>query len=1156
MSFGRQFYGGKEVLKPNTSEAIKTIKMHSYIQPFYLVIILIVPDYLLASSACNPWVAKVISSQGKVDFQKSEYSEWQAISEGDIFCYGDKVRTAENSRATLMLRNETTVSLDQSTTLIFIQPEEKTSNWWLNIIEGSTFFRSRQPQRLNIQTPFINAVHEGTEFLVSVNSQATKISVFDGQVAAENPSGRIQIKQGFVGIAQKDQPPQIQPLTIRPEDAVQWTLYYPAIIDYQELKRSDISATLKKSIDGYFQGDIYTSLANLDEIPLAQQDLRYLAVKASLFLIVGRVDEANQNIDAILQVEPENSHAFALKAIIAVTKNQQDAALDLALKAVKFDAESSVAHIALSYAYQSRFKIELALKAAQEATRLAPDNALAWARLSELQLSSADRAGSLAAAKKAETLNPELARTQTILGFASLAALNINDAKKAFERAIHFDSADPLARLGLGLAKIRKGAIEEGARELEIAVTLDPNNAVMRSYLGKAYYELKNTDFAGTELAIAKTMDPKDPTPWFYDAILKQTTNRPIEALQDMQKAIELNDNRGVYRSRMLLDEDSAARTANQARIYSDLGFGRVALRRAWESLGYDSTNFSAHRNLADSYFGQPRFRIARASELLQAQLLQPINITPVQPQLSNENIGILNSTGPSSISVNEYDPMFTSNGAHVMFNGAVGSNNTITDNAVISGVYDQLSMSLGQFHFQTDGFRVNDDYKQDIYDAFVQYQVNRDLSIQLELKSEDVRAGDVPFRLNGFHQEKLEKTIEQDSIRFGGHYRVDSTQDLLFSFIYTSLKDIETDTTNVFFTTVESETLNQTDNSGYQTELQYYYHPGDFKIIAGFGYLDLSSKEINKEDIFFVPSRINLCDSGFPCDNSRLSSNITYANSYVYSEYKLMPNFTTIFGLSYDLYDDSMRQKIDKFNPKLGVLWSPFKNLTLRGAVFRTLKRPLTTNQTIEPTQIAGFNQFFDGNDGTTSWNYGFGVDYQPFRSVYLGGEITFRESVQPVEDFVQDRYESSHIAYFYWAPLEWLSFKSEYRFERFSRDFSLNKIDNTNPRGVETQQVPFSFNFYHPNGFFSKLSGNFVNQQVESVANNSNLDTENESFWIFDTTVGYRLPKKLGTVGFEVHNLFNNNFNYQSTFDASGPQLTPFVPERQFFLKLSLFY
>ena len=96
--------------------------------------------------------------------------------------------------------------------------------------------------------------------------------------------------------------------------------------------------------------------------------------------------------------------------------------------------------------------------------------------------------------------------------------------------------------------------------------------------MGKAYYEEKRGPLDEREYAIAKELDPKDPTPWFYDAIAKQTTNRPVEALQDIQKAIELNDNRAVYRSSLQLDSDLAARSANLGRIYSDLGFQQLAL--------------------------------------------------------------------------------------------------------------------------------------------------------------------------------------------------------------------------------------------------------------------------------------------------------------------------------------------------------------------------------------------------------------------------------------------------------------------------------------------------------------------------------------------------------------------------------------------------
>ena len=122
----------------------------------------------------------------------------------------------------------------------------------------------------------------------------------------------------------------------------------------------------------------------------------------------------------------------------------------------------------------------------------------------------------------------------------------------------------------------------------------------------------------------------KDPTPYLYDAVLKQTTNRPVEALRDLQKSIELNDNRAVYRSRLLLDQDLAARSVNLSRIYDDLGFDQRALLEGWRSVNTAPGNYSAHRFLADLYAALPRHEIARVSELLQSQLLQPLNVTPL----------------------------------------------------------------------------------------------------------------------------------------------------------------------------------------------------------------------------------------------------------------------------------------------------------------------------------------------------------------------------------------------------------------------------------------------------------------------------------------------------------------------------------------------
>ena len=123
---------------------------------------------------------------------------------------------------------------------------------------------------------------------------------------------------------------------------------------------------------------------------------------------------------------------------------------------------------------------------------------------------------------------------------------------------------------------------------------------------------------------------------------------------------------------RLLLDSDLAARSASLARIYTDLGFQDLALVEGWKSVNTDPADYSAHRFLSDSYSALPRHEIARVSELLQSQLLQPINITPVQPHLAESNLFILNGAGPSDLSFNEFNPLFNRNSYSLQVSGIV----------------------------------------------------------------------------------------------------------------------------------------------------------------------------------------------------------------------------------------------------------------------------------------------------------------------------------------------------------------------------------------------------------------------------------------------------------------------------------------------------
>lgn len=665
------------------------------------------------ASECKESVARAVSIQGQVEVRSAGTAQWMAVQQEDEFCPGDRLRVSANSRAGLYLKNDSFLRLDEQSSVNFHAPAEDDSTW-LDLLEGVAHFISRVRHSFQVNTPYVNASIEGTEFVVTSNTDQASVSVIEGRVKAENSLGEVVLGAGESVVAVQGNAPS-KVLTITPGDAVKWALYYPLVIDPYHTADAASVESIRQAQTLYTDGDLVAALKNLDDLPVAARNVDLLLYRAALLLSVGRVDEASKDIQEALSQSHSDGRGLALQSIIALVGDDKEEAFRLAQQATQQSDQTSASYAALSYAQQADFDLDSALSSARRAVELAPRDALSRARVAELELAKGELRSAIESASMAVNLNPKLSRTHSVEGFAHLTQFNIAHAHAAFELAIALDQSDPLPRLGLGLAKIRKGRLEEGRHDIEIAASLDPNSSIIRSYLGKAYSEENREPLAASQLDMAKKLDPNDPTPWYYDALRKQIVNRPVEALEDMQTSIELNDNRAVYRSSFHLDQDEAARNASQARIYQDLGFDQLALTEGYKSLQTSPQSHSAHRLLSDSYTGLPRYESARLSELLQSQLLQPLNTTPIQPQLAASNLGILDGAGPSSGGFSEYTPLFTRNGLNVQLNAIAGSNDTRGNDLVISGLHDAISFSFGQFHYETDGWRDNNDLEQNI---------------------------------------------------------------------------------------------------------------------------------------------------------------------------------------------------------------------------------------------------------------------------------------------------------------------------------------------------------------------------------------------------------------------------------------------------------
>ena len=118
-------YGGHDIrqvcvfLQRHARPAMQALAMAGQIRYYLLgaVAALLISAAPCARSDCKDWMARLVALQGSVEWQASGTTPWQKAVLDLAFCKGNRIRTLNQSRATLQLRNETFVPMGQMTTV-------------------------------------------------------------------------------------------------------------------------------------------------------------------------------------------------------------------------------------------------------------------------------------------------------------------------------------------------------------------------------------------------------------------------------------------------------------------------------------------------------------------------------------------------------------------------------------------------------------------------------------------------------------------------------------------------------------------------------------------------------------------------------------------------------------------------------------------------------------------------------------------------------------------------------------------------------------------------------------------------------------------------------------------------------------------------------
>lgn len=913
----------------------------------------------------------LLNFSGQVEFMDAGATRWNKVFETNrVFHVGDRGRTGPNSRAMLQLSDLSILRLGERSEFLVEPNAPKTESVVMSLLRGLVWvFHRDKPGSVTFRKGTTAAATRGTEFVIetSENGRMT-LTVLEGEAELSNPQGTLTLAPNEQGVSDPGQKPQ-RTAVIEIPTLMQWFLHYPGILHVGDLewKPSD-APELRSSLQAYQDGDF---LKALEDYPVGRvpQSISESLYYATLLLGVGNVHEAQTYLrSSPTDSGPRAEVSRALEVLIGIVKGARDS-LDKDLPQ-SGEPSSATLWMAESYRQQARGDILKALMAAKSAVKKAPDFALGWIRVGELEFSRGNVADARGALEKGIRSAPRHAQAMALSGFIAAAEMRFADAERLFQGAIQLDGGLADAWLGRGLCRMHEGRLHEGRVDLQVAAALEPRRAALRSYLAKAWSQSGDNVHAHQELHVAQQLDPADPTAWFYQALLLQKENRFNESVLSLEHSQQLNDNRQIYRSRLLLDQDRSVRGVNLATMYQGAGLADVAVREAALSVSADYANYSSHLFLANAYnqLRDPnqidlRYESAWLSEYLLAQLLAPPSSGTLSQPVSNQ----------------EYTRLFERRGFGFSSGTEYSSQGDWSQSALHSGALDRSAYAIESTYRSRNGMRPNNDFEQTALEARVKQQVSPQTSVYLQAGYSEGSGGDLtpyydntaynpgfrvqesqePLILAGLHHEwhpgshtlvlagRLQDTLRvtdpfQSSFYFGSGGFV---RPLLMSEEYRSELELTT------------------------AELQQIWQTSHQTLVLG-GRVQTGGVGVEAHE---RQARI-LAGPSVPFQNDQTSDlNFQRVSVYGYEQWQVLPSLQLVAGLSYDRMTAPLNfrqapiarggDSMDQVSPKLGLVWTPDDRTTIRAGVARTLTgMSLEQSFQLEPTQIAGLNQTYRG--------------------------------------------------------------------------------------------------------------------------------------------------------------------------------------------------
>lgn len=1108
------------------------------------------------SYASNDGIAELQFAEGLVESISDGERAWRQVGIGTELHAGDRIRTSSQAQAAIRFKDGYVMRMRERTE-ISVPVSGVRSNPVIEVKDGAAYFFSRVKRSYPVvKTMHVSASVRGTEFTVEVSPQASTLSLVAGSLQLAEVEKTIVPGQSVIA---NSRGVSIVPL-VSFARTVQWAVPYPVVVDLETefttagIKFDQVARALSYESDEQRE----RALLNLN-LPAPYY---YLADGLSS-LYAGDLDKSQESLKSALADSRTSSAAAAQLAVIRLLNGDRPGA-----KAVlaRYQQEDSSALLqARAFVAQADYDLPRAESLLLKSVKLGPGNTIAWARLAELALGAGDADLAEDYLDRAQVSGQSDAYSQVMRGFIALFRHEPAKADRYFAQALGDRAHVAEATFGLAMSEISRGNLEHGREQLEKAVVMAPTRSLYRSYLAKAYFEQDLAKVSLAELERAATLDSADPTPWLYAAWVELADHKPVRALRAIDKAIEKNDNRAIYRSRELLDQDLSAAATGLGRIYGRLGFDELSRIAAMRSIMEDYSNPSAHFLLADSYRGKHLGSGTVSTENVIGRLLIP----------ANYNSARINPAGEAGL--NEYttlfDRPFSDLSTSVEYNsftkGVAGS---VDYSTASRGIAWQTGVSGAN----RDGFRENDWRREYQFFHRGQGDVTNKVSLAWDAALTSFDQGDTAVDYDPYAEDgDVESNIDSAFLRVGAHFSPTVSSDILAQIVASMSANDLTDDNNrerfpygrftsgapvvddspLSISSLVREEMSR-DRDLYQGDLQYSLNGNLLSLVSGAFIRSEKTTALEDGTLSSVGDSQALDFLSGRKFGSATDLDATSTNLYSYLTFKPVKRFQMTAGATWTSLDMPANGENapfieenwskDSLDPKVGAWIEPLDGTVLRAAWGRSLNRTGRGGlDSLEPTFVGGFNQVFDGVAGSEQEFFAVGLDQRLGSGTYIGTSVSRRKlrydatryfGVIETDLFSKDTAfaiqeevlaggaDIDHAeAYLYHVLSDSFTSALNYSWEHFEEFAPLPE--------TETWRLQPVLRYFSECGLFAFTNGVWRVQDRSSIYSLK----EKENFWIFNLGGGYEFDNRKGAIEFSVENIFDKKFYYSPVSDEA---------------------